>query len=61
MPWSFNISSFVNISEQRKQVNDILREELLPGLQLDIPDFIYTVLGYILRLDKLAKEVFDIY
>lgn len=58
-PWSFNTGSFADASEHRKQVDDVLREELLPTLRIDIPDFIPTVFGHIPRLDELADTVFD--
>lgn len=35
-PHSFNSGSFVDTFEQRMQVNDALKEELLPSLRLDI-------------------------
>jgi len=52
-------SSFADASEHRKQVDDVLREELLPTLRIDIPDFIPAVFGHIPRLDELAEAVFD--
>ncbi|KAL8855463.1 MAG: hypothetical protein Q9178_007896 [Gyalolechia marmorata] len=58
-PWSFNTGSFADASEHRKQVDYMLREELLPTLRIDIPDFISAVLGHIPRLDELAETVFD--
>lgn len=58
-PWSFNTGSFADASEQRKQVDDVLRQELLPTLRIDIPDFIPAVFGHIPRLDELAETVFD--
>ncbi len=58
-PWSFNTGSFADASEHRKQVDDALREELLPTLRIDIPDFIPAVFGHIPRLDELAETVFD--
>ncbi|KAK3177888.1 hypothetical protein OEA41_000020 [Lepraria neglecta] len=58
-PWSFNTGSFADASEHRKEVDNILREELLPALRIDIPDFIPAVFGHIPRLDELAGTVFD--
>ncbi|KAI4223086.1 MAG: hypothetical protein L6R40_008535 [Gallowayella cf. fulva] len=58
-PWSFNTGSFADASEHRKQVDDMLREELLPTLRIDIPDFIPAVFGHIPRLDELVETVFD--
>ncbi|KAL8764940.1 MAG: hypothetical protein Q9209_007804 [Squamulea sp. 1 TL-2023] len=58
-PWSFNTGSFADTSEHRNQVDGALKEELLPGLRLDIPDFVPAVFGQVPHLDKLAGEVFD--
>lgn len=58
-PWSFNTGSFADASERRRQVDDALREELLPTLRIDVPDFIPAVFGHISRLDELAEMVFD--
>ena len=58
-PWSFNTGSFADASEHRRQVDDALREELLPTLRIDVSDFIPTVFGHISRLDELAEMVFD--
>ena len=58
-PWSFNTGSFADASEHRRQVDDALREELLPTLRIDVPDFIPAVFGHISRLDELAEMVFD--
>ncbi|KAL8669127.1 MAG: hypothetical protein Q9168_006267 [Polycauliona sp. 1 TL-2023] len=58
-PWSFNTGSFADASEHRKQVDNTLREELLPTLRIDIPDFIPAVFGHISRLDELTETVFD--
>ena len=59
-PWSFNTGGFKDTSEHRKQVNDVLKEELLPSLRIDIPDFTHAVFGLIPRLDELARTVFDL-
>lgn len=58
-PWSFNSGGFVDTSEQRTQVNDALKEELLPSLRLDIPDFVHTVFGRLPQLHELAEKVFQ--
>ena len=58
-PWSFNTGSFADTSEHRNQVDGALKEELLPGLRLDIPDFVHAVFGQVPQLDELAEEVFD--
>ena len=58
-PWSFNTGSFADASEHRRQVDDVLREELLPTLRIDVPDFIPAIFGHIPRLDELAEMVFD--
>ena len=57
-PWSFNTGSFADTSEYRKQVDDPLREELLPSLRLDIPDFVDAVFGCVQQLEELAETVF---
>jgi len=59
-PWSFNTGSFAATSEHRNQVDDALKEELLPSLRIDISDFVHAVFGLVPRLDELAKNVFDI-
>lgn len=58
-PWSFNTGNFADTSEHRNQVDDALKEELLPSLRLDIPDLVHAVFGQVPRLDELAEEVFD--
>ena len=58
-PWSFNTGSFADTSEYRNQIDGALKEELLPGLRLDIPDFVPAVFGQVLQLDELAEEMFD--
>ena len=59
-PWSFNTGGFEDTSEHRKQVDDVLKQELLPSLRIDIPDFIDAVFGLIPRLDELAETVFEL-
>ena len=59
-PWSFNTGSFTDTSEHRNQVDDALKEELLPSLRIDVPDFVHAVFGLVPGLDKLAEKVFDI-
>ncbi len=58
-PWSFNTGSFADTSEHRNEVDGPLKEELLPGLRLDVPDFVPAVFGQVLQLAELAEEVFD--
>jgi hypothetical protein len=58
-PWSFNSSGFADTSEHRSQVDDALKEELLPSLRLDIPDLVNAIFGQVPRLDELAEEVFN--
>ena len=58
-PWSFNTGSLADTSEHRNQVDGILKEELLPSLRLDIPDFVPAVFGQVPHLDELAEKVFD--
>ena len=43
------------------QVNDALKEELLPSLRLDIPDLVHTVFGRLPQPRELAKKVFQKY
>lgn len=58
-PWSFITGSFADTSEHRNQVGGALKEELLPSLRLDIPDFVPAVFGQVPRLDELAEDLFD--
>jgi len=59
-PWSFNTGGFEDTSEHRKQVDDALKQELLPSLRIDVPDFVDAVFGHVPRLDELAEAVFDL-
>jgi len=59
-PWFFNTGGFEDTSEHRKQVDDALKQELLPSLRIDVPDFTDAVFGHIPRLDELAEAVFDL-
>jgi len=59
-PWFFNTGGFEDTSEHRKQVDDALKQELLPSLRIDIPDFTDAVFGHVPRLDELAEAVFDL-
>ncbi len=59
-PWSFNTGSFEDTSEHRKQVDDALKQELLPSLRIDVPDFTDAVFEHVPRLDELAEAVFDL-
>ena len=58
-PFAFNTGNFVDTSELRDKVDEALKEELLPGLRLDIPDFVPAVFGQIPQLDELAEEAFN--
>lgn len=58
-PHSFNSGFFIDTSEQRTQMDDTLKAELLPSLQLDIPDFVHTVFGRLPQLHELAEKVFQ--
>ena len=59
-PWSFNTGKFEDTSEYRKQVDDPLREEPLPTLRMDIPDFAEAVFGCVLQLEELAETIFGL-
>ena len=59
-PWSFNTSRFENTSEYRKQIDDPLKEELLPSLRLNIPDFINAVFGQVPQLEELTETIFGL-
>lgn len=58
-PWKFSTGAFADASENRKLVDAVLGEELLPTLRIDVPDFITAVFGHIPELDKLAETVFE--
>ena len=58
-PWSFNTGNFTDTSEHRNQVDGALKEELLPSLRLEIPDFIPAIFGQVQQLDEIAEKVFD--
>lgn len=57
-PWSFNTGGFEDTSEYRKHVDDPLREELLPSLRIDIPNFFDAVFGQVPQLEGLAETNF---
>ena len=59
-PWSFNTGGFEDTSEYRKQVDNPLKEELLPSLRIDIPDFVDAVFGYVPQLEDLAETIFGL-
>ncbi|KAI9715639.1 MAG: hypothetical protein M1812_005791 [Candelaria pacifica] len=59
-PWSFNTGSFADASEHRKEVDNVLKEELLPSLRIDIPNFIHAVFGHVPSLDEVAGTVFHL-
>ena len=52
-----NTSSFVNTSEHRKYVDDVLKEEL-GSLYVGVPDFYEAFFGGIAGLDAVAEAVF---
>ncbi|KUI73409.1 Rhodopsin kinase [Cytospora mali] len=57
-PWLHNTGSFVNTSEYRKYMDDILKEEL--GLMyVGIPGFSKAFFGGIAELEPVSKAVFD--
>ena len=58
--WSFNTSNFIDSSEYRKQVDHPLREELLPNLRLDIPNFVDAVFGQVPQLNERAETIFSL-
>jgi hypothetical protein len=57
-PWLRNTSSFVNSSEHRKYVDDVLKEEL-KALHVDIPKFSAAIFGKVTGLESTAKAVFE--
>ena len=58
-PHSFNTGFFIDIFEQRTQMDHTLKEKLLPSLRLDIPDFAHTVFGRLSQLHELAQKAFQ--
>jgi hypothetical protein len=57
-PYSFNTSSFVNTSEYRKHVDDVLKVELGAALYIGVPGFYDAFFGEIADLKKVATAVF---
>jgi hypothetical protein len=57
-PYSFNTSSFVNTSEYRKHVDDVLKVELGLDLHIGVPCFHETFFGEIEGLETAATAVF---
>ena len=57
-PWSFNTGSFADTSQNREQVDDVLRAELKVGLRIDVPDLFQSIFRDVPRLDELAEVVF---
>lgn len=57
-PFLHNTSSIVNSSEQRKHVDDVLKEEL-GTLFVGVPDLYKTFFGDIERLEEAAIAVFQ--
>ena len=57
-PWSYSTGMFADTSEYRNNVDAALKEELLPNLRLDIPDFHRVLFRQVPQLEELANEVF---
>lgn len=57
-PYSFNTSSFVNTSEYRKHVDDVLKVELGAALYIGVPGFYEAFFGEIVDLGTVAATVF---
>jgi Fungal protein kinase len=57
-PISFNTSSFVNTSENRKQFDGALKEELESSLYIDVPGFFDAFFGDVASLTSVADIVF---
>jgi hypothetical protein len=60
-PYSFNTTSFVNSSEHRRHVDEVLKIELGPSLHIGVPDFYETFFGQIAGLETAAASVFAKY
>lgn len=58
-PWLHTTSSFVNSSEHRKYVDDVLKQELGSSLLIDVPGFYEAFFGEIVGLEPVAKAVFE--
>lgn len=59
-PWTFNTGNFEDISEYRKQVDDLLRKELPSSLSLDVLDLVDAVFGQVPQLGELTMTVFGL-
>jgi len=57
-PTSFNTGSLVNTSENRKQFDGALKDELGSSLYIDVPDFFDAFFGEIVNLSSVADTVF---
>src|SRR5205814_4143738 len=57
-PNSFNTSSFVNSSEYRKHVDDVLKDELGSSLHIGVPEFYKAFFGEVTGLETMAAAVF---
>jgi hypothetical protein len=57
-PWLRNTSSFVNSSEHRKYVDNVLKEELGP-MYVGLPDFHKTYFGDVPDLETASKTFFE--
>ena len=55
-PWLRNTSSFVNSTEHRKYVDDVLKEELGP-MYVGIPGFFGAFFGEVVGLQTAAQAV----
>lgn len=57
-PWVQTTSSFVNSSEQRRYVDDIMKDELGSSLYIGVPGFYDAFFGNITGLEEAAAAVF---
>ncbi|MCJ1285804.1 hypothetical protein MMC26_005145 [Xylographa opegraphella] len=57
-PYTYNTSSVVDSSEQRQNMDDLLKEEMGP-LYIDVPGFYEAFYGKISRLEENAGAVFQ--
>ena len=59
-PHSYSTSGLESTSESKDDIGSVLKEELRPGLRLDIPDFVDAVFGHVPHLEELAGTAFKI-
>ena len=57
-PWLRNTSSFVNSSEHRKYMDNVLKDELGSSLYIGVPGFYEAFFGEVAELESMAKAVF---